>query len=441
VAAGDDGPVSALADPTAPPGAGGPGGPGGADDLRDGLWPVALGVLAALQAAAASLAAAGVPVVLAWAAAPGERAPWAAAARLVADLWLAAHGTTVVVPGGEVSLVPLGMLAVPLLACWFAGVRLARQLDPRADAVRAGIGRAQPVMPPRRAVAGLVLAYAAVAGGVAHLAGSADARPVALEAVLGGLLVAAAGAVPGVAAWRGRGARGGFGVLARAGGVPPILRDWARPAAGALVLLLAAAALLTVVAIVLGWDRVSAIHQALRPGVGGGAALVLGQALVLPDAVVWAAAYVAGPGFAVGTATAVDPGATVLGPLPALPLLGALPVPGTNPGWLWWLLAIPVLAGAAGGVLVVRGARRAPFTQWATDAAGTGLLTGVATALLAWLASGAAGPGRMARVGPVAWQVGLAVAVEVGAGALVAVVAAAALRRRRATSRRRRPPA
>ena len=424
--------MSALADPTAPPGAGGAGDSGA---LTDGLWPVALGVLAALQAAAASLAAAGVPVVLAWAAAPGDRAPWPAAARLSADLWLAAHGAPVEVPGGEVSLVPLGMLAVPLLACWFAGVRLARQLDPRADAVRAGVGRAQPVLPPRRAVVALVVAYGAVAGGLAHLAAGADARPVTPHAVLGGLVVAAAGAVPGVAAWRGRGARGGFGVLARAGGVPPILRDWARPAVAALAVLLAASALLTVVAIVLGWDRVSAIHQALRPGLGGGAALVLGQALVLPDAVVWAAAYVAGPGFAVGTATAVHPGGTVLGPLPALPLLGALPVPGSNPAWLWWLLAVPVVAGAAGGVLVARGARRAPFTQWATDAGGTGLVTGAATALLAWLASGAAGPGRMARVGPVAWQVGLAVAVEVGAGALVAVVAAAFVRRRRAAGR------
>jgi hypothetical protein len=37
----------------------------------------------------------------------------------------------------------------------------------------------------------------------------------------------------------------------------------------------------------------------------------------------------------------------------------------------------------------------------------------------------------MAHVGPVAWQVGLATALEVGVGALVAVVVAAALRRAR----------
>jgi hypothetical protein len=428
--------MSTLADPTAPPGAPGPPRTGGD---TGGLWPLGLGALAALQAVGASLATAAVPVVLAWAFAPGERAPWPTAARLAADLWLVGHGAAVAVPGGSISIVPLGMLLVPLLTCWFAGVRLARQLDPRADAVRGGIGRVQPVTPPRRAVAALVLTYAGLAAAVALLAGTADARPDAAEAFAGGLAVAAVGAVPGVAAWRGRGARAGLGVLARAGGVPPILRDWARPAAAALGVLLVASALLTVVAVVLGWDRVIAIHQALRPGAGGGAALVLAQLLVVPDAVVWAVAYVSGPGFAVGAATAVDPGGSVLGPLPALPLFGALPVPGTNPGWLWCLAGVPMAAGAVGGALVARGAPRAPVTQWATDAAGTGGLVGAVTALLAWLASGAAGPGRMATVGPVAWQVGLAVALEVALGALAAVALAAALRRRRATQRRASP--
>jgi hypothetical protein len=418
--------MSTLADLGAPPGADGSGPV--REDPGPGLWPVVLGSLAALQAAAVSLVAAGVPVVLAWAAAPGERAPWPAAARIAADLWLLAHGTRVDVAGGAIGIVPLGLLVAPLLTCWFAGTRLARALDPRADAVRSGIGRVTPAAPPARAVAALVLTYAVVVAGTALLARSPDARPSVATAFTGGGLVALAGAVPGVAAWRGRGARAGLGVLARAGGVPPILRDWARPAAGAVSALLAAATVLTLVALGLGAGRVGDIHAALAPGLGGGAALVAGQLLVAPDAVVWAAAYLTGPGFAVGTGTSVDPGGTVLGPLPALPLLGALPVPGTNPPWLWALLAVPVAAGAFGGWLVMRRAPRAPVTQWLVDAAGTGLVSGVTLALLAALVAGPAGPGRMADLGPEAWRTGLATALEVGAGAMLAVTAAAGLR-------------
>jgi hypothetical protein len=44
----------------------------------------------------------------------------------------------------------------------------------------------------------------------------------------------------------------------------------------------------------------------------------------------------------------------------------------------------------------------------------TGVGAGLATALLAALAGGALGPGYLAAVGPSAWQVALALAVEVG---------------------------
>jgi hypothetical protein len=38
-----------------------------------------------------------------------------------------------------------------------------------------------------------------------------------------------------------------------------------------------------------------------------------------------------------------------------------------------------------------------------------------------WLSGGPAGPGRLAEIGPSAWQLGLATAVEVGLGALLVV--------------------
>ena len=57
----------------------------------------------------------------------------------------------------------------------------------------------------------------------------------------------------------------------------------------------------------------------------------------------------------------------------------------------------------------------------------TGALAGATLGLLTTLAGGPAGPGRMATVGPSAWQVGIAAALEMG---LAAALAAAETQRR-----------
>jgi len=72
------------------------------------------GALAALAAAAAGLAALAVPVLLAWATEPRAGASAVDALRGVGRLWLLAHGVALDVPGGRLSLAPLGLLALPL---------------------------------------------------------------------------------------------------------------------------------------------------------------------------------------------------------------------------------------------------------------------------------------------------------------------------------------
>jgi hypothetical protein len=90
-------------------------------------------------------------------------------------------------------------------------------------------------------------------------------------------------------------------------------------------------------------------------------------------------------------------------------------------------LVLPLVAGGVIGVLLIR---RMPVLRiedaalggFATGAAAGGVLTVVAA-----LAGGPIGPGRMATVGPSAWQVGLAAALELGIGA---AIAAAEMQRR-----------
>jgi hypothetical protein len=91
-------------------------------------------------------------------------------------------------------------------------------------------------------------------------------------------------------------------------------------------------------------------------------------------------------------------------------------VPADPPSWAAAVVLVPVLAGFAAAVLVRRGGAT-------TGALPLGLLTGAVAAVvlggLAALASGAAGPGRFAVVGPDALLVAGLAAVLVGLPAML----------------------
>ncbi len=117
-----------------------------------------------------------------------------------------------------------------------------------------------------------------------------------------------------------------------------------------------------------------ALHEALGPGVAGGAVLTLAQALLVPNLVVWTSAALVGPGFAVGS-TSVNLASSTLGPLPAVPVLGALPAAGPLPPAALALFAAPFAAGIVAGLLLSHGRPRSGWVA-ALDVAGTGLVAG-----------------------------------------------------------------
>ena len=264
------------------------------------------------------------------------------------------------------------------------------------------------------------------------------AHPIGLQAVLGGAVVSSVCGTLGAAAYRHRGFTRGLLRAVRA--LPAAVVGWLGPALAAVAAQVAAAAVLVAALLALGRGHVLELHRALDPGVAGGAVLTLGQVLLLPNVVLWAAAALAGPGFAVGSATSVTLWSSQLGPLPALPVLGALPAPGPLPRAALALLAVPVLAGVVAGVLlrrIKRSPERSRWTGWhraAADVVGIGALSGVAMALLAWLAGGPAGPGQLAVTGPEPLLTGAAFGAEVAIG--VALVLAVARTRRALFPRR-----
>jgi hypothetical protein len=382
------------------------------------------GVLIGAWSALLGWLAVALPILLVWATSHTS-AGWGHAVRTATQGWLVAHGVALQVPGGRLHLVPLGLLALPLWLCWRAGRR-----------VGASAGRLPDLSPTSAlrslgaTVAGLAGGYAGVLLAAALLARGSDVRPVWWHAVAAGAAVA--GLPAGVAAFRvalatsqpQAGRRRARSIVADWCQVPPRLRRAVSPALLGVAGTLGLGAALLIGAVVVHHQRILAVHGALGPDVVGSVALVLGQLAFAPDLVLWAVAWCAGPGFAVGAGTAVTPAASTLGLLPLVPALGALPTPGTMPGAWRAVVLLPVLVGAVVGWRCARGVPSAvpdegprPTRTAVLDGlVAVALAASVLTALVV-ASAGSAGPGRLAEVGPSTWRVGLALLVELGAGA------------------------
>jgi hypothetical protein len=192
----------------------------------------------------------------------------------------------------------------------------------------------------------------------------------------------------------------------------------------ALVWYAAASAVVLAAALVVDWDGAVNVMSQLHTSPGDATLLVGLCLLVTPNATMFSGAYLLGPGFAVGSHSLVTPTAVVLGPLPMFPLLAALPDDGPTPGWTTVLLAAPSLVAAAA---VVRTLRRFPTDRWdeaALRGVGAGLGCAVAFTVLSALSGGAVGPGRMADVGPVVFQVLLHGIASFGIGGLLGALLA-----------------
>lgn len=368
------------------------------DEVRWGSrvpWLAAL--LAAGWSLVAGLALASLPGLVVWIG-QGADAPADEPLRLGATVWLAAHRAGLAVDGAILQLAP-GGLSILIVLLLYRAARWAAHV--------AGVETPSEVL----AVAGpAVGAYAA--GGVAlALLATSDAVTVAVApaAVWTGLIAAAAT---------------GFGVLVEAELIRPLahrLPAWQRTAlrgaAMAVAGLLVAGAAVAAASAVAHADRVGAIGSTLDPDVPGLIVLAMLSAALVPNVVVWGSSFALGPGFAVGVGTSVSPAGVDLGLLPALPVLGILPA--DDLGAVGWLTLLgPVIAGAvAGNSIRRRTAPDEPLVVVAVVGLAAGL-AGMAMAALAWLSGGSAGADRLAVIGPVPWQVGLATIVLVGLPAL-----------------------
>lgn len=331
----------------------------------------------------------------------------ALAAGMLAVLGACHGGMTI--NGDPMGFVPLGATLLVAVPCWRSGAVLGsvagRELDRRTRLL----------LLCRSALAfGLVMAVLAL---IVHVG---DNRADRLWTGFGAFaLYLAAAAVPfarATAPVLSHGEVSPFAVIARAG-------------AAALAVLLGCSALLAGAALIHGAGRARELSEAVGGGGASGLPLALIGVLSVPNAVIAGLAYLAGPGFAVGAGTTFSAGAPAVGAVPAFPLLAALPQGGGATAPVTALMIVAFVGAGVAAVLVLM--RQLPYPgplALLLGALGAAGLTGLASAILAWLAGGGLGSGRLATVGASPLQVGLRTAGQVLAVSLIALAGVAAVR-------------
>ncbi len=332
-------------------------------------------------------------------------------ARLAVGFWLYAHHVPLDIGPTSLGLVPLGLLLIPGFLTYAGGRQVARMVRPQtlADVTRA-------VIP-------FALVYGILTAVVAGVVRSDVVQPAPRTAFVAATLIAAIGS--------------GLGLL-RASGllreaievIPRPVRDVAASAMAGLATVVMVGAVLTTIALAIGFPDAAEMYRALDAGWAGIPVLVLLTLAFVPNVVMWTVSFTTGVGFPLGAEGVVSPQSVDYGALPVFPPLAALPPQGDPGIWAYVALAAPLLGGYAVAAVLHRRQGTLRVEQLAGRAAAGGALGGVGLGVLCWLSAGSAGNQALTSLGPVGWRVGLVAGLEM---ALVAAVVAWELHRRAGT--------
>ena len=186
------------------------------------------------------------------------------------------------------------------------------------------------------------------------------------------------------------------------------------------VVLVAASAVASVIALVAGWSRMAGIQEILGAASGADTAFIVGaQLLFAPTVMAWAASWWSGAGFLTATDSLHSPVVAGTGPIPPIPLLGA--VPETAPGM--WVILAPIALGIGLGVVAARSFRREHLLHQTAQGVLSSVIVASVTALWMWSATMSLGSVRLASMGPrVGWAT-LALVLEIALPALIIALA------------------
>lgn len=325
--------------------------------------------------------------------------------------WLLAHGSGLQVDGVAVTVVPLGLTALAAWAVWRLGHRVGDSISGHGpDAERIADGERDWTV--ATAFLAFTAGYVAVAIITFRLAGTPATSPSLARVLLWSLVLCLTFGLAALATGSGRAA-------IWAAELPASLRAAGATALRVLGGYLAVSALFFLGALVVDFDTAVNVMSRLHTDAGDATVYTALSATVVPNATIFSASYLLGPGFTVGLDTLVSPSLVSVGALPMFPLLAALPDTGPTPAWTAYVVALAPLVAA---VAAMRSQRRNPTLRWdegAIRGCAGGVLAGVLLGVLAAVAGGSVGPGRMADVGPFAFDVLVHAITAFGVGGLV----------------------
>ena len=291
--------------------------------------------------------------------------------------WVLGHGAQIVVSGSAVSLVPVGLTLLVLVAGAISVHRTAR--------------------PGLAAAASYLGTYLIVALGLSLAVGSLTGGSF-VRLLLTTVVISACALALGLrkrkdaARFRGQ-------IAAQVAGIPGWIRLSVRAGVAGAGAMMVAGAVVVLAWFALSMNLMNQVLQQWSLDAPSGIALGVAQTALVPNLVVWATSYASGGSFSTGADTVISLTQTQLGALPAIPMLAALPA---APAWpVAQILAPLAIVGAAalGAALISRS--KLHFT--ALQVILVPVIAAVVLALI-WgalfvLGSGAAGPGRLAFVG------------------------------------------
>ena len=236
-----------------------------------------------------------VPVLLGWAFSSGPAAAFAEALRSTGHIWIAAHHVPVILAGVNVSVLPLGLLVLPITLLYLAGRWAARAATPAstADALVLALS-----------TAGAYALFNVIVNAWVSTSSVSSAwwKVLITTGLLGFVTVGMAIAREQKLSLKDR--------------VDARVQLITKAASIGVVAILALSSLLAAVALGFHLDEVTGSFTLLGTGVVGGLLLTIISLLYLPNIAVWSASFALGPGFLMGTGTQVAASTTQTGALP-----------------------------------------------------------------------------------------------------------------------------